>query len=92
MSTLNQQYRGLFDSDAIEDEEEVRRGQGGLSKQYGWLVALDNLSQSRPETWPYYYEMGVIEFLNLLSYYKAKQRQINAQREFDKLRRGRSIR
>ena len=52
-------------------------------------MTLDNISNARPETWPYYYDMGVIEFLNLLSYYKAKQKQINAEVELNKLRRGR---
>jgi len=36
-------------------------------------VTLDNLSDSRPEMWAHYYNMKIIEFLNLLLYYKDKQ-------------------
>jgi len=36
-------------------------------------VTLDNLSDSRPEMWDHYYNMKIIEFLNLLLYYKDKQ-------------------
>jgi len=37
-------------------------------------VTLDSLSNSRPDKWKYYYDMGVIEFLNLVAFYKDKDR------------------
>jgi hypothetical protein len=38
-----------------------------------WYVTLDNLSNGCPEKWEYYYDMKLIEFLNLLLYYKDKE-------------------
>lgn len=74
MADLNKRYAGLFKREVDDDERDAKRGQQGLGKRYGWLVTLDNISGSRPETWSHYYEMRVVEFLNIVSYYKAKQK------------------
>ena len=36
-------------------------------------MTLDNLSNGCPEKWEYYYNMKLIEFLNLLLYYRDKE-------------------
>ena len=36
-------------------------------------MTLDNLSNSDPLKWDKYYKMDVIQFLNLLAFYKHKQ-------------------
>lgn len=41
-------------------------------ERFSWHIVLDNLSNNRREQWDYFLNMGVIEFLNELSYRKEK--------------------
>jgi len=49
-------------------------------------VTLDNMSNSRPETWQFYYEMKLLEFLNLLLYYKDKEEHIEKIRQLNEMK------
>ena len=83
LETLNTSYKRLFDKEDRGSKERVIVNRKGFER-WGWIITLDNLSNSRPETWEHYYKMGVIEFLNLCAYFKDKakeqERQINIQK------------
>jgi len=50
------------------------------------MITLDNLSQSDPTKYPYYYALNVIEFLTILSYYNDKRKEEERRREVDRLK------
>jgi hypothetical protein len=66
LEKLNASYKKLFD---------YRGGENTPSKtfsKWGWIITLDNLSNSDASKWNYYKALSVIEALNICSYYKAK--------------------
>ncbi len=74
LSDTNKRYSGLFGK-AVEQSGNDNNGSSKkFAERWGWYVTLDRLSNSRPDKWKYYYDMGVIEFLNLVAFYKDKDR------------------
>lgn len=75
MEKINRGYASLFGTEEAHTDEEVKEGikKDGFTEVYGWHLTLDNLSNNRRELWSYFLEMGVIEFLNTLSFYRSKQ-------------------
>ena len=75
MGKFNKGYAGLFGERTGEDDgdDKQRGGGNGFAEVYGWHFTLDNLSNCQPEKWDYFLNLPVIEFLNLVSYYKSKQ-------------------
>lgn len=78
LEALNKEYSKLF---------EVKGGSENVSKSFsswGWIITLDNLSNSDPTKWNYYKDLNVIEALNICMYYKAKndeqERELRLQR------------
>ena len=49
---------------------------------------MDSLSKNCPEKWDYFTELNVVEFLNMLAYYKDKERIRNLMMKNAKLRNG----
>lgn len=41
-----------------------------------WYNILDNLSNSDRTKWPFFLEMGAIEFLNCIEFYRHKEREM----------------
>lgn len=65
LEKLNTEYKKLFEF----------KGGGDTSKtfsRWGWIITLDNLSNSDASKWNYYKNLNVIEGLNICMYYKAK--------------------
>ena len=75
MADINSKYSGLLEQESGESDEEGegRAGKGGFIDAYGWHLTLDNISNNRRELWNHFLEMGVIEFLNTLNFYRNKQ-------------------
>ena len=88
LEALNTNYRKLFDKDATKDEGRIARSGKGF-ENWGWFITLDNLSNSRPETWEEFEKMGVIQFLNICSFYKDKQKEQERQIKLQQMRSGR---
>jgi hypothetical protein len=42
----------------------------GFASRYGWLQAVNNLSNNQRDKWEYYFQMSVVEFLNTLAFFK----------------------
>jgi hypothetical protein len=72
LSRINSNYERLWQQPTRKSAGNSKAGGGGL-EAWGWYVTLDNLSNGCPEKWEYYYDMKLIEFLNLLLYYKDKE-------------------
>ena len=72
LESLNSLYGGLFSTEDKDDTRGIGLNKKGFTEQFGWYITLDNLSNSRPETWEYYMNISVIELLNLCAYYKSK--------------------
>lgn len=53
---------------------------------WGWYNVLDSLSNSDRSKWDYFLNMGVIEFLNTLAFYKDKEKHLEELRK--KINRG----
>ena len=51
-----------------------------FERHWGYIIALDNLSNSNPLLWDELTEKNVIWFLNVLTYYNDKQKTL-AERE-----------
>jgi uncharacterized protein YfaT (DUF1175 family) len=84
---LNGRYSGLFskesgqgNGESEEDIEEVNQEEESYFQKWGWIITLDSLSQGDHSKWEYYTNLGVIEFLNVVSFQKDKtewQRSLN---------------
>lgn len=66
---LRSAYRGLFPSNngATEEDDKSNNSKWFTSK-YGWLVWVDKLADGKRKDWDYFLNMGVIEFLNSITY------------------------
>ena len=73
MATFNKGYPNLFGGANGGENEGGQGGGSGFADVWGWSVTLDALANGRRDKWDYFTEMGVTEFLNAISYYKAKQ-------------------
>jgi len=84
-------YSGLFESETREDDEgeqgsDFRSGEG-FGERWGWIATLDNLCNGDFTKRPYYEKMNVIEFLNICSFVKEKQKAEASQRRIQELQR-----
>ena len=78
LGELNSRFSGLFTKRDSEDDGESEEDDGGDSSgigfnRWGWMITLDTLSGGDATKYPYYYELNVIEFLTVCSYYKSKR-------------------
>ena len=91
ISELNEAYENLFESETGEHdgaEQERNFGGGeGFGERWGWIATLDSLCNGDFTKRPYYEKMNVIEFLNICSYVKEKQKAEAAQRRIEELKR-----
>ena len=91
VSELNEMYAGLFESETGEhdgaEQERNYGGSEGFGERWGWIATLDNLCNGDFTKRPYYEKMNVIEFLNICSYVKEKQKAEAAQRRMEELKR-----
>lgn len=86
---LNERFGGLFAKP--DEEDDGADGQPSIGfKRWGWMITLDNLSQSDPTKYPYYYALNVIEFLTILSYYNDKRKEEERRNEIERLKRSSS--
>ena len=72
LAKVNADYKRLWEQPTKKSRGTTKAGGEGL-KGWGWFVTLDNLSNGCPEKWEFYYDMKLIEFLNILLYYKNKE-------------------
>jgi len=83
LGKLRKEYTSLFgDAGEASETSGGERVETFITK-YGWLNAVDNLTNGRPELWDYYFDMNIIEFLNRLAFHKAKgahERQMSKRR------------
>ena len=63
----------MFDAGSREDDEGSKGGTG-FGERWGWWHTLDNLTNSRIDKWDEVLNYEVIKALNLVAYYKDKQR------------------
>jgi hypothetical protein len=79
LEKLNTEYKKLFEY----------RGGGETSKSFskwGWIITLDNLSNSDASKWNYYKNLNVIEGLNICMYYKSKSDEMERIDRLEKLK------
>ena len=91
ISELNANYSGLFESetrehDGAEQSNDIG-GSEGFGERWGWIATLDNLCNGDFTKRPYYEKMNVIEFLNICSFVKEKQKAEAAHRRMEELKR-----
>jgi len=89
LAGINKKYSRLWEQPTDKSRGSNKGSGKGLGGVWGWHVTLDNLSNGRPEMWQHYYDMGIIEFLNLLLYYKDKEEYHAKIRALNNLRSGR---
>lgn len=65
---LREQYPNLLGGDKGGEQIDV----DPFVERFSWHIVLDNLSNNRREQWPFFLNMGIIEFLNELAYRKEK--------------------
>ena len=91
ISELNANYSGLFEQESGEhdrgEQESDIGGSEGFGERWGWIATLDSLCNGDFTKRPYYEKMNVIEFLNICSFVKEKQKAESAQRRMDELKR-----
>lgn len=74
LGEFDEAYKNLFgqqDSGEFEDSEGYSEG---YSEHWGWIITLDSVSNGRREMWDYWTEMGIVQFLNYLSFIKDKNK------------------
>lgn len=70
------------DEDSDEDEESENKKRPGedreainqAERRYNWLRQIDEVAHTKNVTWDDVWSMGVIEFFNIISYIKEKNR------------------
>lgn len=82
MRAISTGYRNLFGSNSDEEEKEDKGNEeveedNSFGSRWGWAYSVDEVSQVMRKSWDEVYSMGVLEFLNVLSYTRDK-------REFEK--------
>jgi len=91
VSELTSNYSGLFEHETREhdggEQERDFGGSEGFGERWGWIATLDNLCNGDFTKRPYYEKMNVIEFLNICSFVKEKQKAEAAQRRMEELKR-----
>lgn len=78
-------YPKLFDNGLGEGEQADGETFTG---HWGWVVALDNITNGDRSKWDYYFEMGAVDFLNYLSFVKDKQENLKEMYEKEKRKHG----
>jgi len=76
IQTIDNQFKGLFDgSDDSTEHESLGSRESGerFMRLYGWIYQVDIVSEFEKISLSEVYDMPVIQFLNDLSYLKAKQ-------------------
>ena len=75
--------------ESMTEESKTRDfgGSEGFGERWGWIATLDNLCNGDFTKRPYYEKMNVIEFLNICSFVKEKQKAEAAQRRMEELKR-----
>ncbi len=70
---ISRQYPNLFGIGSGESGGESPTNSGQtFETKWGWIVAINNLSNNDRSKWSYYEDMNIIEFLNTLVFYKDK--------------------
>lgn len=89
---FNNQYRNLLYKQGGGGDESgskiIAGAVGQFNERWGWHNALDSLSNNCPEKWTFFTKLNVVEFLNMLAYYKDKERIKNLMMKNAKLRNG----
>lgn len=81
VSGIIQSYGNFFNKEDEEDDEE-REERGNeeedtgsnneFGNKWGWISMVDRVSETIRESWKVVFDMGVMEFLNILCYSKDK--------------------
>ena len=79
MDSLTSQYPVLFGADGKETEGQDEEGDdvgadsgSSFRDVWGWVSAVDRVSQTMRTEWDKVYKMPAMEFLNVVSYIKDK--------------------
>ena len=73
LSAVRQTYTGIFGQEGGEDKETSGKKVETFESKYGWLNVVNNLSNNDATKWGYFFALPLREFLNLISFQKAKQ-------------------
>ena len=73
LSRVRQTYTGIFGEESGEGEETSGAKVETFESKYGWLNVVNNLSNNDATKWGYFFALPLREFLNLISFQKAKQ-------------------
>lgn len=73
LSDVRQTYTGIFGQESGENQEASGKKVETFESKYGWLNVVNNLSNNDATKWGYFFALPLREFLNLISFQKAKQ-------------------
>ena len=73
LSQVRKTYTGIFGEESREDKETSGARVETFETKYGWLNVVNNLSNNDATKWGYFFALPLREFLNLISFQKAKQ-------------------
>jgi len=73
LSQVRKTYTGIFGQESGEDKETSGEKVETFETKYGWLNVVNNLSNNDATKWGYFFALPLREFLNLISFQKAKQ-------------------
>jgi hypothetical protein len=73
LSNVRKTYTGIFGTQSGEDKETSGAKVETFETKYGWLNVVNNLSNNDATKWGYFFALPLREFLNLISFQKAKQ-------------------
>ena len=73
LSNVRKAYTGIFGEESREDKETSGAKVETFETKYGWLNVVNNLSNNDATKWGYFFALPLREFLNLISFQKAKQ-------------------
>jgi len=70
---IRKSYVGIFGEGTGEDKDTEGERVSTFESKYGWLDTVNNLSNNDATKWSYFFNLQLKEFLNLISFQKAKQ-------------------
>tara|TARA_R110001632_G_scaffold9350_1_gene35853 strand:+ start:129 stop:386 length:258 start_codon:yes stop_codon:yes gene_type:complete len=66
-------YIGIFGEGGKESREDSDQRAETYQTKYGWLATVNSLSNNDATKWGFFFDLELREFLNLISFQKAKQ-------------------
>ena len=87
LKSLNDRFGGLFIQPDEEDDDTDEEITTRIGERFGWVAVIDQLAHGDKTKWPYFENMNVVPFLQMVFFEKIKYDEYKARQRRDEIRR-----